>query len=1182
MKSLRIFALILGGLLLALLLLVGVALLPAVQTWAARKALSGQPGLTLEVDRVSAGLSQAELKGVQLVQDGSLITAERVVASYSVWDYLAGHGIQVDQAEVQGLVVDLRQAKPSPSAPAAATPATPFQGVFALLRLPIDLTVNRVRAESRVLLPENRTAVVTVDGQSIAAGQTGTLSWKVDFNDSTPGAALRQAVVQGQGKVSVTADNRIDRIELQTSATPQGPQMSGETLRFDLTAAQPAAGGAESFQARLGLVRTTGVESLFTADLSFDVATRRFKGDWNLSAAAGQLRAILKDFGLPEFSATGKGDLAFATDSGEAAATGTLQARVPDLRALSPQLPSIGAVDAQGEFAARFARDVTHLDRFALAIREVGGRTLAEVTALQPIAFDLTTQRATLSRPGDAVARVSAHALPLAWAQTWVAPRRIESGDLSLTLEVKASADGNQFSVQAVEPLAVRQLTLRDGETVLLQQASFTVRPTLSYEPSGLTFDLSQLQLGLSATETITGALGGKVRLATATAPLSLTFSTELKGKLGQSLKPWLPLDPGPVEFAVTAQGSQQGDRLDVAKASLQLNGDANVSRLGFDLLQPLQVGLRDGSVASARPADPLARVTLGELPLAWAGPWVKDLTLAGAVSGGVVEVALRSRQDLTAVTTTALSLKGVSLSQGGKPLVQSLDTSADFTVTLKGDLLTYDLRRLELKEASATPVSLRAAGSIQTGKTLTASSTGNLALDLPSLLRQPALASYAAMNRGAVTLDFTASTGAAHQAKVTLAARDLVATAGNSALGQVETTLELQLDAEGRGKVVAPVRVTAPNRVSDLKLEASFNRTATSLGIQGSLTGDQVILDDLQVFARVVPGSSSAAPAPAASPASAPIGSRPVAPTSAPPPVRDTQPAWKGVAGTFDVKLNRVVYGKDYPVQGLQGRLLVTADRLAVEGFKGRLKENPFSVTALVAFDAKRPQPYALTGKAQVEKLDIGEILRAANPSEKPALETQATVLANLGGQGVNLNQLLQNATGTFDLSGGKGVLRALGRKGQMVGAASLLLGALGAKQGSNTTMAVADLASVLNELSFTQFKIRVERGADLNLNVPTLEFLSPTARLTGSGRITHQAGVPIENQPLQFDLKLAGKDSLAFLLNRAGVLSGEKDNQEYFLMNQAISLGGTPAKPDASAFWRLLGQAALGGLLR
>jgi len=260
----------------------------------------------------------------------------------------------------------------------------------------------------------------------------------------------------------------------------------------------------------------------------------------------------------------------------------------------------------------------------------------------------------------------------------------------------------------------------------------------------------------------------------------------------------------------------------------------------------------------------------------------------------------------------------------------------------------------------------------------------------------------------------------------------------------------------------------------------------------------------------------------------------------------------------------------------------MVTEDRVAVEGFKGRLKENPISVTAAVTFDARRPLPYALTGKAQVENLDIGEILRSANPSEKPALETKATVLANLGGQGSNLNQLFQNTTGTFDLSGGKGVIRALGRKGQVAGAASLLLGVLGAQQGSNTTMAVAELASVLNELTFTQFKVRVERGADLNLNVPTLEFTSPTARLTGTGRIAYQAGVPIQNQALNFELKLAGKDSLAFLLNRAGVLSGTKDDQEYFPMTTAISLGGTPGKPDASQFWRLIGQTALGGLLR
>jgi hypothetical protein len=33
---------------------------------------------------------------------------------------------------------------------------------------------------------------------------------------------------------------------------------------------------------------------------------------------------------------------------------------------------------------------------------------------------------------------------------------------------------------------------------------------------------------------------------------------------------------------------------------------------------------------------------------------------------------------------------------------------------------------------------------------------------------------------------------------------------------------------------------------------------------------------------------------------------------------------------------------------------------------------------------------------------------------------------------------------------------------------------------------------------------------------------------------------------------------------------------------MNSGISLGGTAAKPDSSALWRMIGQAAISGLLR
>ena len=88
---------------------------------------------------------------------------------------------------------------------------------------------------------------------------------------------------------------------------------------------------------------------------------------------------------------------------------------------------------------------------------------------------------------------------------------------------------------------------------------------------------------------------------------------------------------------------------------------------------------------------------------------------------------------------------------------------------------------------------------------------------------------------------------------------------------------------------------------------------------------------------------------------------------------------------------------------------------------------------------------------------------------------------------------------------------------------------------------------------------RIRMERDAALNLNVSTIEFLSPTTRLSGRGRITHVAGKGFEQWPLQFEFRLAGKGYLQQLLNEARVLSGQVDDKGYATMGDAFTVGGT-----------------------
>ena len=215
--------------------------------------------------------------------------------------------------------------------------------------------------------------------------------------------------------------------------------------------------------------------------------------------------------------------------------------------------------------------------------------------------------------------------------------------------------------------------------------------------------------------------------------------------------------------------------------------------------------------------------------------------------------------------------------------------------------------------------------------------------------------------------------------------------------------------------------------------------------------------------------------------------------------------------------------------------------------------------------------------------------------------MESRVSVVANLNGNGGTVEDLVKNVYGKFDVQGTQGVLRALGRKGgQTMSAVSSIVGIIGAARGSNTTMAISELTSALAEMRFDNFTMRVERGADLNLKLSTLEFISPIMHLTGTGEVKNantpaapsrprpeccvgwlpnakaDAASSIQNQPMTIQLQLAAKDQFAHLLNRAGVLTQKTDPKGYNLMSQSFTIGGTPANPDSSQLWKFLGSAA------
>ena len=1186
MKALKITAIVLGGILVLLVIAVVLALMPSVQTWAVRKALAGQPGTTAEVGHVAAGFSSADIRDVRIIRNGIVLSAKSATANYSAWDYLKRGRLVADRLDLQDVVVDLRattdptgatrapatsdragadQAKDTPATAAderraadKPTDQTAFNGLLNQARLPFDVQLGNLTANGRVLLPAERVVDFRINGKGIETGKRGTVDFNVDLKDPAKDAAASAAHVTGVAAVHIAADRRIDVAELDVTVAADGPKLPDDQLKLQARAEQPAAGGNEGYTLTLGLVRGGAMTPILKMGAQYVVNARELSGAWELTVRSEQFAALLTGLGLPQLVANGGGKFSFKPDTSALAAAGNLEGTASGLEKLRPELASIGAMNFSVAFDGGFAGERAQLERLQLNLVGADGRKLAEIVTAQSVGFSAADKRVTLADPKGDVARLNVHALPLAWAQPFVKDLAIESGDVSLALAVEAEPDGSRIRVRSVEPVALRGVTLRSGEKRLVEQLTLTAAPRIDYSASRVVAELADIKLTMPAGDTLSGVASADVT-DLATTP-SIAFSSQLQARLVSAHLPYVKANVGPVTVETGAQGRLAGEVLELAKSATVIRRENGGLLASMEIQQRVTANLKAGTFAAENPGAPLARLKLGELPLAWAQVFVANSQFAGAVAGGTVDITARTANDLTITTVEPLVVRGASVSIEGKPLAQALDLMANLTATKQGDILRYEVRRIEVKQGPAVLAGLSVSGEVTLGAKPAMAAKGTFEADLAALMNQPAAASFATLSRGRVTSNFEANYGEAIQAKLALTARGLVAKENNRPLGDLEVGLNATVKPDGTGTINAPVTLSNGARRSDLALSGSFGRTADqkTFLLNGQVTSNQLFVDDFKPLAGIAPAAEKPDPKP-----------KPAA-------KRDTEPFWKGVNGKLALDLKRVVYGKDYTIGNVRGGATITNSRLALDGLEGMLNQNPFKTNAVVTFNAAQPKPYSLTGGIDVQNFDVGALLRSANPQDKPALESRISVLSQLGGNGATVGELAKNVFGKFELSGSNGTLNLLARKGAAGTAVNVLsagLAILGAEKQSKTTMAAAELARLLNSVSFDSLKIQVERGADLSLKVTSLELVSPILRLTGSGRVENREGVAPENQPMQLLLQMGAKGELLQVLSKTtSLLGGAADDKGYQLLSRQFTIGGTPSKPDNSSFWKML----------
>ena len=265
MKLLRLIAVVFAVLLVLVATAIAVLFLPSVQTKIARSVLSRPGPVTGEVERVNAGLKATEWSNLQLRGVGWTLTMPSAHAEVP----LAGaihHDLQVHAFTAHGWVLDLSASNSSQPVHVSArsnrswhwhrlpqaiinfaqvtrvsaqanTPSAieVFRGVFPMLDLPVDLSVDQVDLEGEIIFrsqtggPVERIHV-TMTGGGLAAGRSGRFVVTGETSVIVPSTPL--SAVRGQFEIEarLATPRHFDLLQLDGHLSAENQKATGPRL----------------------------------------------------------------------------------------------------------------------------------------------------------------------------------------------------------------------------------------------------------------------------------------------------------------------------------------------------------------------------------------------------------------------------------------------------------------------------------------------------------------------------------------------------------------------------------------------------------------------------------------------------------------------------------------------------------------------------------------------------------------------------------------------------------------------------------------------------------------------------------------------------------------------------------------------------------------------------------------
>ncbi|MGE9297055.1 MAG: hypothetical protein ACQKBV_12280, partial [Puniceicoccales bacterium] len=447
----------------------------------------------VQVDTLSAGPSTVKVKALKLEQNGAIVELGDLNMTYSLWDIAFKREIRIDNLSINGLLVDLRNQKPSSDKPKdddddddeAGFPE--FPGIFENAKIPAKVYVGAVNVEGKALLP-NRQLTFNVTGGDIAPGKTGKIALKGQLDDQSENAAAESLAVDATLTLEQTLTQQLNRIAFNGDVSASGGNLS-EPAKLNLALTAAREGDAEKYD----LIVNARGKQIAELKSTFTPATETIKGTLAASVAKADVAPFLMGADLPDFSLAANEQFTLDGEKEQLDLAGDLTLDLRNLAQWKPELADIGSGTLKANLKTTVLPNHVQLETIDATFDAAGGRKLLAVELQRKFSVKVVDGKPVMDAQAGDLLSIALSNLPVAWLAPF-SPAKVSGGDIS-GAGVLSTSGKESFSFKSSQPWSVGNLTVSQNGNALLNKVDISLRPNVDIAGQMATVNVDAIQV---------------------------------------------------------------------------------------------------------------------------------------------------------------------------------------------------------------------------------------------------------------------------------------------------------------------------------------------------------------------------------------------------------------------------------------------------------------------------------------------------------------------------------------------------------------------------------------------------------------------------------------------------------------------------------------------------------------